>query len=573
MKKIKYFLVLLFGLFIRINVNANEINKIAMDIYINENGMAHVKETWNANLDQGTEGYKPYYNLGEATITNFKVSMGGQKFETLSAWDVDASFSGKAYKSGINEISSGLELCWGISKYGKNTYILEYDINNFVVALNDADMIYWSLIPYELEQRLENYYIKIYSDFKYEDTLDVWGYGNYGGYAYVYDGYIEISNEQGLDASEYVVALIKFPQGTFKTDYQISEDFDYYYQMAEEGSTSYIDNGEDDYWNDASTGDIISGIIGFIVGTGLFMVLPIWLFAKSFKNGSWGTYGNKKLLFENGTRKLARDVNYFRDIPCNQDIFKAYWVAGNYSLMKQKTDFLGALLLKWLKEDRIQNVTVQSKFLKKDVNALKFINKDGLTGPELEMYDYMELASKDGVLEPNEFKNWSSRNYAKVLNWFDKVIDATTENYVTEGGITKEVRKKIFENTYYIIGPGIQEEATRMKGLKKFLKDFTIIHEREPIEVKLWEYYLMYAQIFGIAKKVAAEFKKLYPDVISDQYYNNMIFIHTFSNSGVGAASAAQSRAQSYSSGGGGFSSGGGGGGSFGGGGGGGGFR
>ena len=112
-----------------------------------------------------------------------------------------------------------------------------------------------------------------------------------------------------------------------------------------------------------------------------------------------------------------------------------------------------------------------------------------------------------------------------------------------------------------------------MAGLKKFLNEFSTIKDRESIEVKIWDEYLMYAQIFGIAKKVAQEFKKLYPDIITEEYYNDIIFIHTISYDGVRAASVAKSRAESYSSGGGGFSSGGGGGGSFGGGGGGGGFR
>ena len=114
----------------------------------------------------------------------------------------------------------------------------------------------------------------------------------------------------------------------------------------------------------------------------------------------------------------------------------------------------------------------------------------------------------------------------------------------------------------------LEEEAIHLVGLKKFLKEFSEMHKKQPIEVNLWEYYLMYAQIFGIAKKVAKEFKNLYPDVITDEYYNDIIFIHTISYQGVSAASAAKSRAESYSAGGGGFSSGGGGGGSFGGGGG-----
>ena len=81
----------------------------------------------------------------------------------------------------------------------------------------------------------------------------------------------------------------------------------------------------------------------------------------------------------------------------------------------------------------------------------------------------------------------------------------------------------------------------------------------------------MYAQIFGIAKKVRKDFEKLYPDMIeqtSIRSYNDLDYIWYMSNRTVTSASSARTvaRASSYSSGGGGFSSGGGGGGSFGGG-------
>ena len=88
----------------------------------------------------------------------------------------------------------------------------------------------------------------------------------------------------------------------------------------------------------------------------------------------------------------------------------------------------------------------------------------------------------------------------------------------------------------------------------------------------------MYAQIFGIANQVAKQFKKLYPEIITEMNtygydLDTILFMNSISNAGVSSANSAKSRAENYSSGGGGFSSGGGGGGSFGGGGGGGGFR
>ena len=153
-------------------LNANEISSIDMDIYLDEDGTAHVTETWSADLDQGTEGYKPYYNIGNAEITNFKVSENGREYTYDDSWDTDASFDEKAYKNGINYLSNGFELCWGISEYGSHTYVLTYDIEGFVATLTDADMIYWTLIPYELSSKPDDVHIKIYSDDYFSQDLE-----------------------------------------------------------------------------------------------------------------------------------------------------------------------------------------------------------------------------------------------------------------------------------------------------------------------------------------------------------------------------------------------------------------
>ena len=91
-------------------VYANNIKSIDMDIFIDNYGNANITEVWQADLDEGTEGYKPYYNLGNSTIENYQVYLGDIPYQTLSYWDINASFNTKSYKAGIHEINDGYEL-------------------------------------------------------------------------------------------------------------------------------------------------------------------------------------------------------------------------------------------------------------------------------------------------------------------------------------------------------------------------------------------------------------------------------------------------------------------------------
>ena len=128
----------------------------------------------------------------------------GERVENL----IQNAANEKKYKNGFHYINDGIELCFGITEYGKNTYTLTYDITNFVVTTTDGyQMIYWTLFPYNYDQSPQRVYIKIHSDFRYSDTLAVWGYGKYGVPTYVYDGYIEMDSEETVYSSEYMTIL------------------------------------------------------------------------------------------------------------------------------------------------------------------------------------------------------------------------------------------------------------------------------------------------------------------------------------------------------------------------------
>lgn len=53
------------------------------------------------------------------------------------------------------------------------------------------------------------------------------------------------------------------------------------------------------------------------------------------------------------------------------------------------------------------------------------------------------------------------------------------------------------------------KEVRKLMGLKKYLKDFSMIDKKEIKEVVIWEDYLAYAYMFRINKKVFEEFKTL----------------------------------------------------------------
>lgn len=568
MKKL-IFGVILFLTFIG-GVYANEISNIDMDIFIDKQGNALVTETWNAYVTSGTEGWHPYYNLGNSVISDVSASMDGKDFETVEDWNIDSSLSEKANKASLYYPSSDeVDVVFGITSYGNHVYTIKYTISNFVSTTSDADIVYWNLFPKDFSANPSNVSIVIRSYFEFSDTLDVWGYGKYGAPCYVYDGRIEMTSDGSLSSSEYLTILVKFDKGTFETSNVLDNDFNYYYDMAQDGSTTYS----------GTKTSLLSKIFVFIRAILLpvlgFAVLVFVIVCTSAKNVRYryGTRGNR----------VRKDVPNFRDIPCNKDIYRAYWVGLKYNIFFKKENILGAILLKWLRNGNVNVKKVEKNgiFKKKSEANIIFISAPVDTNEyEKKLYDWMYTASKDGILENNEFKKWCEDNYTKIFDWFDSLSTYEERMLINEGKIKEvyEQKNKFLTYHYYDVDDSMMDEAEQLMGLKNFLKDFTLINTREPIEVNLWDEYLMYAQIFGIADEVAKQFKKLYPEIVQNMDsmgfdYDDIILINMMSASGIQGASTARSRAESYSSGGGGFSSGGGGGGSFGGGGGGGGFR
>lgn len=531
------------------NVNADSIKNIEMDVYIDDDGNAKITEVWEVSLSQGTEGYRPYTKLGNSAISNFRVSDDtGRTYDTLSSWNVNASFNNKAYKSGLHYISNGVELCWGISSYGNRTYTLQYDISNFVTQYQDTQGFYFNFL--NLEQYVAKAKVTIHSDIPFSlDNARIWAFGNNGTINFV-DGNIVLDSGGALSSSQYMVGLVRFETNLFKTTNSSSKSFDDVYDSAMSDVSKDELEDNQDYTNGSSWTEgkkdsiekinvvfyeflkeqgkiIINVCLSPVVLVVLIYILFIiinksflrWLFGSGAHSGDldFGTTGR--------TLPKNSEIEYWRDIPCDKDLEEAYWVAYEYEAIPEdnlKKGIVGAILLKWIKEDKITVSKLPKRFFSfKDNNyAIDFNNftKAGNT-IENELLDILKSAAgKNGILEPKEFAKWCKKNYTLIDEWFSdfieneqkelekkKLIKPKKETVAASFGRTKSITLKA-------VSPTLLDEAIHLKGLKKFLLDFSIMPEREYFEVEIWEEYLIFAQLLGIADKVEKQFKKLYPD-------------------------------------------------------------
>lgn len=552
--------------------SSNDLQEIEMEIYINQDGSANIKETWQMEAREGTENYKVFNNLYGAVIDDFSVvDEKGTMYQYLDEWDIDASRQEKKNKCGIVKTNDGYELCYGIGDYGQHTYTMTYTISPFVNQYNDSQGFNWQLVNQDMDPKPKEVAITIRSDYQfYDQDTNIWGFGYEGQVIFDDNGAIVMKNRD-LDSNRlgeinYINILVQVPNGTYSNAVTKNESFVTVIDDARNGS-SYQDDSADLIW--------IFLVVAIIA---VMLITIVFLIVKGSKN--------KGLHFSDGNDELPniKDVNPFRDIPCNKDIYYFYYVANKAGLISQddRSGILCAMLLKWIRDGYVNfSMEEGTGWFKKDKYEIDFSGEIPTTNiSEEKILSYFRQASGSNlVLENKEFERWCRKNYDEIEDWF-KDLMSYEENKLRSQGILKvqSTYKKFLgidiENKVETYEPSFRDDILYTMGLKRFLLDFSSIEEKQVIEVKLWEEYLMFASVLGIADEVEKQIGKLCPDF--NQYSNidytyTMLATRTFMYGGVRSAASAYSAAHSSSfSGGGGSSSFGGGGGGFSGGGGGG---
>ena len=551
-KRIFVFSAVLLGLFVIPfnNSFADTFYKNTINVRINKDGSADIESIMDFEPSKGTEYFVPVNNLGKSEIVNFKVSeiKNGKEvpYESLESWNTKKTREEKAKKSGVVKTDKGYELCFGFGEYQRKTFILRYRVTNFIKLLKDSDMIYWQFVNKGLSAAPGEVKLTIT---KGEGSFDntnskIWAFGNKGTIEFS-DGKIVFNSLTGLTSSNYVTVLVQLNKGDITSGETIDKDFSYYKDLAFKGS---------DYTKKANKKS--SNKIFYVAGG---IIVAIVVLVKIF--------GKKK---SNGYQKGDFKGEYYRDIPEKEwwklsDILEDIGFDGQESIIR-------AYFLKWIQEKILIPVTEEKGLIfKKDTLALKIksgFNNDFEEKVERKLFAmFAGAAGADGILQENEFSDYlEDTDNQEEFESIEEDLEELSNEYASKNDLFEKSSKGKYSHTYSEKG---KEFTAKLVKNYNYLKDFSLLSEREISEIKVWKNLLIYATLYDVADEVEKQLKKLSPEFLRnidmdvESLHTAVIYSNAFSNDFVDAYSRSVEEA---SDGGGGFTSIGGGDDSFGGG-------
>ena len=465
---------------------AQQIRDVDITVDLRADGSARITQVWDATVVRGTEWYIPIENLGPMTVTDLTVSENGREYISEGRrWNVDRSLEEKAGRCGIVEKRDGVELCWGQGSYGDHVWTASFTVNGLVQSLQDADAFNFMFVNPGLVAPPQHAKVTIRNatggnEWTYDNTR-VWGFG-FTGDINVRGGEVIAESSEPFGPISQLIAMVRFEKGLFTPTVSRDISFDEMKADALEGS-SY---GEKDPFL-----GIFAALFLLFFGGGMFV--SIWAIVQTAMGKKY-----KKSMY--GKTKITE---WYREAPMDGDLFASYYVLENGWRFGGKTSskgLIGALFLRWILDGKLS--------VQPDPKKAKRVNlafPEGIEIPdetENSLYQMaLQASGSNLLLESGEFEKWSEKNFKKVTAWPEKA-QARGRKYMQDKG-------------YFLRGTTTNEdgarEACHVVEFKNFLNDFTLSKERGAAEVGLWKDYLVFAQLYGIADKVAAQFERLFP--------------------------------------------------------------
>ncbi len=467
----------------------NQVHDVDITVELATDGSALIREVWDMTLSRGTEVYLGRENLGDIKILDLTVSdETGVTYTTDRHWDTERSFERKKEHCGLNSISNGYEICWGIGDYGRRTYTVNYRLTNLVKSLDDYDMIHYQFYTPN-DFRGEHVKVTIEKPGFVMDTLTrIWAFG-YDGYIWREDGKVIAETENPMEPSYSMILLLRFDKGTFASESVQERPFSVVLDRALEGAD------EPDVPMTRRE-EILYTILGVVFFLGMILLPFVPLIIRIVQKRK-----KKKNTF--GTLNLS-SIPWSREVPYGGDILMNYYVISTSPDLKaKKNSVASAMILHMLQEGCLEAVKSLDTgkvdiYFKPDSQGFQKLDH-----VEESLWKFMyEASGKNHVLEEKEFSTWAKSHSGSLISWTTRVTSSGKDRLSTRGYYTA--------GEYSASG---QVENQKIVGFRNFLEDTTLIKQRTSPEVALWREYLIFASLFGIADKVAKELKDIDPVV------------------------------------------------------------
>ena len=468
-------------------VHAQTLRDIDIRAELLPDGSARITQIWDATVVDGTEMYIPISNLGEMTVRDLAVSENGQAYVSEGRrWDVDRTLAEKAGRCGIIDKHDGVELCWGKTSYGPHVWTVSYTVTGLVQSFTDADGFNFMFVNPGFDAPAEHVKVTLVNatggpGWTYDNTR-VWGFGSYGDID-VTDGAIVYESSEPFSRNSSFIALVRFEKGLFSPAVSRDMTFDELKEHALDGSS---------YGKKSWMEKLFLAFFALVFGGSIFAVIRAWILTALGYKYKKSMYGKTKI------------TEWYREAPMDGNLFASSFVLDNGwrfpSGQTSSKGLIGAFFLRWILDGKVK--------VQPDPNNSKRVNLDFSMEPditddvELALFNMARAAAGSNLLlESGEFERWSERNFKKVTAWPVRA-KARGQGYMQD--------KHYFSRGTQTNADGARE-ACKVVEFKNFLNDFTLSKERGAVEVGLWKDYLVFAQLYGIADKVATQFQKLYP--------------------------------------------------------------
>ena len=457
----------------------SRVDSLRIDVELQDDGSATITEIWPIDVSNDiSEWYLVAGNMGRMTISGLGVKDETDRvYVNEGEWDIDRSRAEKAGRCGLVIKSDGYEICWGVGSPGPHVYTLTYTLTGLVKSYEEKDGFNHMFVARDMGSSPESIVLTIRRpglSFTHENT-SIWAFG-FIGEINLEDGRIVARTDEPFSKRSAMIVLAGFQKGIFHPQLTESKTFEEVRARAVEDS-DYEENSDREAMIIFA---IVLAVLGLLFCFAIYVVIDTIIKNKKRKKSLLG-----------GSMK---DLPWSRDIPCDGDLRGAFnvLVAFSGSKMENQRHLVAAYITRLFYRGAFEVVT-DPKTLKPALKVKSFPPGEVEEEQESEdvrlerrMFGFIkEAAGDDGIIQKRELNRWSSK-HGKIL---DKWMNDARDNSELETLKAEDVRK--------------------VYGLRKFLKDFTLIEDRGVVEVGLWNNYLIFASLYGIAGQLYNDYRKV----------------------------------------------------------------